>query len=220
MCFSATASFASGAAVAAVGVATLARSRHREEWLFASVPLLFAWHQFNEGMVWLGLQGQPPFGSLDGWGFAYMRYAQALLPALMSLAVYLLEPGARRKQIMLPFVALGAGLSVYILWALFAWPTEIYVRGHSVVYHNPGTANGVIATLYVIATCGALLASGYRSIMVLGLLNVAGLLFVLGWKAYAFTSVWCAYAAVISVLIYWHFHRRRQAEAAGQELRH
>lgn len=57
MCFSATASFTSSAVIGVIGVATLARSTHRREWLFASIPLLFALHQFAEGMVWLGLTG-------------------------------------------------------------------------------------------------------------------------------------------------------------------
>lgn len=36
----------------------------------------------------------------------------------------------------------------------------------------------------------------------------------------AFTSVWCAYAAVISILIYGHFHRRRAANIHGEILEH
>ncbi len=57
MCFSATANFVGSAALAAVGVLTLTRVRHRRELLFASLPTLFAVHQFIEGFVWLGLDG-------------------------------------------------------------------------------------------------------------------------------------------------------------------
>ncbi len=28
-------------------------------------------------------------------------------------------------------------------------------------------------------------------------------------KGYAFASVWCFYAAVLSVMLYWQFHRRK-----------
>ena len=220
MCFSAAASFTGSAAVAIIGVATVVRTRHPKEWLFAAIPLLFAWHQFNEGMVWLGLRQELGIGSLPGWGFVYMLYAQALLPVLMPLGVWLIEPDKTRGRRILPFLILGVCLAVYILWALLSFDTDIFVRGHSVVYHNPATASSIVAILYVIATCGSLFFSGYRYIVVLGVLNLLGLGVVILIKAYAFTSVWCAYAAIISVLIYGHFHRRRRAEAHGAVLEH
>ncbi|GAB3682115.1 DUF6629 family protein [Salinisphaera aquimarina] len=220
MCFSASASFTSAAAVAVVGVATVARSNHPKEWLFAAVPLFFAWHQFNEGMVWLGLHGDLGIGTLDDWGFVYMLYAQALLPLLMPLSVWLIEPDKQRGRRILPFLAVGAVLVLYVLWALLNFDTHIGVRDHSVVYHNPGTRSIVVAALYIVVTCGALFFSGYRYIVMLGVLNLVGLSVVLLIKQYAFTSVWCAYAAVISVLIYGHFYRRRRAEAHGAMLEH
>jgi hypothetical protein len=57
MCFWATANFVGSAALGAVGIFTLTRVKHRREQLFASLPLLFAIHQFIEGFVWLGLDG-------------------------------------------------------------------------------------------------------------------------------------------------------------------
>ena len=219
MCFSATASFASSGVIAVIGVATLARTRHAKEWLFAAVPLLFAIHQFNEGMVWLGLKEQLTFGSLAGWGFAYMLFAQALLPLLMPLGIWLIEPNQRRGRRILPFLFLGAGLAIYIFWALLNYDTHISLRGHSVVYNNPETRSILVAILYIVATCGALFFSGYRPIVVFGALNVLGLVVVLLVKQYAFTSVWCAYAAITSLLIYGHFYRRRMAEVAENAMR-
>ncbi|MDN5937926.1 MAG: hypothetical protein L0H83_04625 [Salinisphaera sp.] len=220
MCFSATASFASAAVIAPVGVATLLRADHPNEWLLASLPACFAWHQFNEGMIWLGLLGQLPFGNLPAWGFVYMLYAQCLLPVLIPFSVWLIEPNRPRGHWLWPFVALGAGLAAYVFWALLRFDTEIFLRGHSVVYRNPATSTVLIAALYVVATCGALFFSGYRYLVGLGAANLVGVLAVLYFKHYAFTSVWCAYAAVTSVLIYWHFHRRRRAERQGGVLYH
>lgn len=220
MCFSATASFTSSAVIGVVGIATLARSRGPREWLFASIPLLFAFHQFAEGAVWLGLTGAGQMGSLRVWGFVYMLYAQGLLTLLIPLSVWLIEPGRYRRLMVLPFLALGAALTAYELFALLHFHTSIYVQGHSVVYRNAGTHSTLIAVLYVIATCGALFFSGYRSIIALGAVNLAGVFLVLAIKQYAFTSVWCAYAAIVSVLIYVHFARRRAAERHGHELAH
>jgi hypothetical protein len=80
------------------------------------------------------------------------------------------------------------------------------------VYKNPASSQRWIAQLYVIATCGALFFSGYRYTVALGALNLVKVLLTIWLKQYAFTSVWCAYAAVVSVLIYFHFRRRRLAE--------
>ena len=57
MCFSATANFVGSAVLGAVGVVTLTKVKHRRELLFATLPILFAIHQFIEGFVWLGLDG-------------------------------------------------------------------------------------------------------------------------------------------------------------------
>jgi len=55
VCFSATANFVGSGVLAAVGVVTLTRVKHRRELLFATLPTLFAIHQFIEGFVWLGI---------------------------------------------------------------------------------------------------------------------------------------------------------------------
>ena len=220
MCFSATASFTSSAIIGVVGVATLARCKGPREWLFASIPLLFAFHQFAEGAVWLALMDGGPLGGVGPWGFVYMLYAQGLLTLLVPLAIGLIEPDRKRQLMILPFLLLGAALTVYMLWALLTFPTAIYVEGHSVVYRNPASSHVAIAVLYVIATCGALFFSGYKYIVALGAVNLVGVLLVIWLKQYAFTSVWCAYAAVVSVLIYFHFSRRRKAEERGLVLQH
>lgn len=212
MCFSATANFVGSAGLAAVGVITLTRVAHKRELLFASLPLLFALHQFMEGFVWLGIDGDISPPAMSFAAQLYMFYAQGVLPILVPLAVLLIEPNWRRRDWVLPFVFLGVILGLYILWCLLQYPTDVSARAHSVVYYNPGTHHELIAVLYVIATCGALFFSGYFYVVGLAVANLVGILVVIAFKRYAFTSVWCAYAAVISVLIYGHFHRRRLLE--------
>jgi len=51
----ATANFVAAGCIAAVGVATLRHVQQPRAVLFATVPLLFARHQFTEGFVWLRL---------------------------------------------------------------------------------------------------------------------------------------------------------------------
>jgi hypothetical protein len=65
----------------------------------------------------------------------------------------------------------------------------------------------VIAILYVIATCGSLFFSKVRAMVVFGVANLAILLVVAAVKQYAFTSVWCAYAGLASVIVLVYFWR-------------
>ncbi len=205
MCFSAVANFVGSGVLAGIGVATLTKVKHRRELLFASLPVLFAIHQFTEGFVWLGLDGILSPQVTHDMGAAFMLYAQGLLPFLLPLSVFLFEPSGPSRKRMVPFLILGTLTSLYILWALTAFPTEISVVGNSIVYINQATNNTYVAILYVISTCGSLLFSKVRDMVIFGIANVIILLAVMAVKRYAFTSLWCAYAAVASIIILAYF---------------
>ena len=207
MCFSATANFVGSGVLGAIGVVTLTKVRHRREILFASLPTLFAIHQFIEGFVWLGLDGILSPAVTHDMGAAFMLYAQGLLPFLLPLSVMLFEVDRKSRTRMLPFLIIGGGTTLYILWALTAFPLQLYVRGNSIVYINQATNNSAIAVLYVIATCGSLFVSKIRMMVVFGAANLAILLVVMAFKRYAFTSLWCAYAAIASIIILVYFWR-------------
>jgi hypothetical protein len=59
----------------------------------------------------------------------------------------------------------------------------------------------------VIATCGSLFFSKIKPMILFGVANLAILLVVMEVKRYAFTSLWCAYAAVASAIILAYFWR-------------
>ncbi len=210
MCFSASANFVGSGVLGAVGVVTLTKVKHRRELLFASLPTLFAIHQFIEGFVWLGLDGVLSPAVTHNMGAAYMLYAQGLLPFLLPISVLLFEPNGKSRRRMVPFLVIGGATGLYVLWALTAYPTHIYVRDNSIVYMNQATDNMAVAVLYVIATCGSLFFSKVRAMVVFGVANLAILLLVDAIKRYAFTSVWCAYAAIASVIILVYFWRSKK----------
>jgi len=205
LCFSATANFVGSGVLAAVGVVTLTKVKHRRELLFAALPTFFAIHQFIEGFVWLGLDGILSPKVAHNMGAAFMLYAQGLLPFLLPLSVILFEADAKSRRRMQPFLILGTLTALYILWALTAYPTQVFVKGNSIVYINQATNNEAVAVLYVIVTCGSLLFSKVKDMVVFGIANLAILLLVMAFKRYAFTSLWCAYAAVASVIILAYF---------------
>ena len=218
MCFSASANFIGSAVLGAIGVATLTEVKHRRELLFAAMPCLFALHQFTEGFVWLGLNHKlPPIVAHDA-GAAFVLYAQGLLPFLLPLSVFLIEPTRHRRRRMLGFTILGGGLAVYLLWGLIAYPLQVSAGDNGIVYLNRISTTTLVAVLYVIATCGALFFSGFRLLVLLAWLNLVGLLIVMVVRRLEFTSLWCAYAAVVSVVIYFFFRRSRHKRPAKYSL--
>jgi hypothetical protein len=205
MCFSATANFVGSGVLGTVGALTLTKVKHRRELLFASLPLLFAIHQFTEGFVWLGLDGMLSPTVTRTMAAAFMLYAQGLLPFLIPLSVLLFEPNGKSRKRMVPFLAIGTGTTLYMLWALTAYPFQVYIVGNSLVYVNSATNHFVVAVFYVIATCGSLFFSQVKDMVIFGAANLVILLAVMAVKRYAFTSLWCAYAAVASVIILAYF---------------
>jgi hypothetical protein len=209
VCFSAAANFVGSGVLGAVGVMTLTKVKHKRELLFASLPTLFAIHQFIEGFVWLGLDGVLSPAVTHNMGAVFVLYAQGLLPFLLPLSVLLFEPDVKSRRRMVPFLALGTGTALYMLWALATYPLQIFVRGNSIVYINSGTNNTALAVLYVIATCGSLFFSKVKDMVIFGAVNLVILLTVMAVKRYAFTSLWCAYAAISSVIILAYFWNTR-----------
>lgn len=158
-----------------------------------------------EGFVWLGLDGMLSPRVAHNMGAAFMLYAQGLLPFILPLSVLLFEPDVKSRRRMLPFLAIGTATTLYILWGPTAYSLQVYIKGNSLVYINPATNNMTVAVLYVIATCGSLFFSKVKDMVLFGAANLAILLVVMALKRYAFTSLWCAYTAVASVIILAYF---------------
>jgi len=53
---------------------TLTKVKHKRELMFASLPTLFAVHQFIEGFVWLGLDGALSPAVTHNMGAAFVLY--------------------------------------------------------------------------------------------------------------------------------------------------
>ena len=85
-----------------------------------------------------------------------------------------------------------------------------YHLGYSI-----GLRHGVaFIGLYIVATCGPLLASGRRVLVWFGLANLAAVVVLALLCASGFTSLWCFYAALVSGAIALHLRRRVHAPGA------
>ena len=205
MCFSPEADLVGGIVVVAIGIDAYRHLRGRDNHLLmAGLPLVLGIHQLVEAFVWWGAEGQVPHSVGRAALWVYLLIAFVVLPILVPVAVLMLEPTARLRRRMAPFVILGAAISAVLLVALLSAPIDVVAHPHHLAYTVQIAHGGLVVALYVVAVCGALLLSGYRHIAIFGLANLVAVA-VLAWLTLdGFTSLWCAYAAVSAGAIAWH----------------
>ena len=205
MCFSATASFAAAGVLSATGAVTLSKVKSKREIPLASIPLLFGVQQAIEGVVWVSF-GSTLLNTIATYGFLFFAYV--LWPIFVPVAVMLVEPSRTRKRALkiLSFVGLAIGL--YLLYYLLIEPSKAHVVGGSIAYDFKHIYDLVYLIPYVLVTAGSGLISSHK---ILNLFGIAATLsfFVAFWLYYVnFISVWCFFAALLSVIILWFFLRK------------
>jgi hypothetical protein len=206
MCFSATASFVAGGALSATGALTLAQAKTKRELPLASIPLLFGIQQTIEGIIWVSF-GMPVLNTV--MTYAYLAFAYVLWPVFVPVAVLLVETNPARKKILQVISFVGLVLGTYLLYYIFADPGKAHIVNQSIAYDYRHLYELLPLSLYVLVTCGSGLVSSHRTIQVFGAAALVTF-FVANWfYNITFISVWCFFAAVLSVLIFWHFYKRK-----------
>jgi len=205
VCFSPQADVVGGLAICAIGIDAVRHVRQRREFLaLAWIPLLLGAHQFIEALVWLWLQGHVPRGIGHVALWAYLLIAFVVLPVFVPLAVIAVEPTRHRKWMMVPFALTGTVIAVILLAAMVRGPVGVRLAPYHLSYGIRVPDGFLIVALYVVAVCGPLLMSGYRSVVIFGAVNLVAVIVIARLTISGFASVWCGWAAVSSVAIALH----------------
>jgi uncharacterized protein DUF6629 len=215
VCFSPEGDLGAGIVVTAIGIDTVRHLRHRNDHLALAVfPLLLGFHQIDEAFVWWGLQGAVPHavGRVAMW--IYLVIAFVVLPILVPVVIMLLEPTARRRWRITPFLAIGLGVSAVLLVTMLRNGPSVTLGAYHLAY-SIGLQHGIIVVgLYIVATCGSLLASGYRHIVIFGMANLVAVVVLARLSADGFASLWCFYAAIACGAILMHMRYAKPHRAA------
>ena len=204
MCFSATASFSAGALLIGIGALTLKSAKHRRELPFAAIPLLFAIQQLSEGVIWLTFSADAPLLNTV-MTHVYSFFSHVLWPVYVPVAVLLIEPPGRRRQVLLAFVAAGLAVGVYLLYFLVAFPVVSRPTGQHIEYVSPHFFAAGAITLYLMSTTLSPIVSTHRTVKVFGVLALLSFGAAYFFYATWFISVWCFFAALLSAVVYRHF---------------
>ena len=213
MCFSATASFSAGAVLLGFGALTLKSARRPRELPFAAIPLLFAIQQLSEGVIWLTFRYEAPLLNAV-MTHLYSFFSHVLWPIYVPVAVLLIEPPGRRRQVLSAFVAAGLAVGGYLLYFLVAFPVVSRATGQHIEYVSPHFFAVVAITLYLMSTTFSPILSTHRMVKVFGVLALLSFGAAYFFYATWFISVWCFFAALLSVVVYLHFVLRRAERLA------
>ena len=207
MCFSATASFVAGTSLSIIGVATLRNTSHRTEIPFAMIPLLFGIQQLIEGVIWLTFAHDAPVLK-QVMTYAYSMFSHVLWPIYVPLAIGVLEVTRWRRKVLAGFEIAGLAVGLYLLYIIITRPVEAQVVSRHIEYISPHFYIGIVVALYVAATCVSGFFSSHRFVNLFGVLALASFIAAYVIYAHALVSVWCFFAAVLSVLMYVHLRFR------------
>jgi hypothetical protein len=208
MCFSAVASFGLG------GALIISRAiQHQVKpfkladpgFLLSLFPMIFGVQQIIEGVIWLSMD----YAIWKEWKnpflYAFIFIAQVIWPLAVPLAFLRFERNSQRKSILKVLTIIGVTTSTYLLFCIVFLPIDVYQLENHLVYelrfgNNTLLTNGI---LYFIPTVLPAFFSSNKKAYIFGSLVL--LSFILSKLLFptAFISVWCYFAAGISLAIYW-----------------
>jgi hypothetical protein len=216
MCFSATASFTAGAGLLIVGTVTARRARRPAELPFALIPVLFGVQQLIEGAIWLTLPDKaPPLNYL--LTVAYSLFSHVLWPVYVPIAVLLLESIRWRRRLLFAIALAGAAVGLFLLYFIVSLPIVSQIQGRHIIYVSPHLYIVAVMILYVVGTCISMLLSSHARVRLFGVAAFAA--FVVAYVFYNvwLISVWCFFAAILSVIVLLYFPRR-PAKPSGRSI--
>lgn len=200
MCFSATASFTAGTVLVGFGGVALARLARPAEVPYALIPALFGVQQLIEGGLWLTLpDGSPHLSAILTHSYAF--FSHVLWPIFVPLAVLLIEPEGRRRRALAGLAAAGGAAGLYLLYFWGTDPTSAQIAGGHMLYISPHFFAGPILALYVLGTCVSPLVSSHATVRWFGAAASISLAGAYVFYAMWFISVWCFFAALMSVTV-------------------
>ena len=205
MCFSAGASFAGGVVISAIGAATLGKAKKPQQKLFAGIPLLFGFQQFAEGILWITLKSGTQEQLQNVTAYIFLVTALLIWPVMVPLSVRLMEQRTNRKKILAGLALIGGVLSLFYSYCLIFYDVTPQIQNFHIQYIDefPLIPVRIAFVFYLVSTITPLFVSSVRRIWLFGVLIAVSCLITGIFFAQYLTSVWCFFAAFISVVIYW-----------------
>lgn len=228
MCFSASVSYSAAAVLVTTGVYAFQQARRlpRPYLMWALVPVLFGLQQAFEGGVWQEIDAGDARAAVP-FALGFHFFSHFLWLWWLPLSSYLVEPGQigktgkLRKRIIGGCAIFGAFAGTLVYSEMLFHPEwmSVALRENSITYdfsfpyrspiHIPITP----AALYALTILVPLLFSSHKLIRIFGVLAALSMVLASETYSYAYVSVWCFFAAALSLYLVYMI---RHLVAAGQ----
>ena len=210
MCFSASVSYSSSAVLVATGLYAIKQAGRLPApyRMWAAIPVFFGIQQAFEGRVWQMLDAGDAQAAVP-YAVGFHFFSHFLWLWWLGLSSYVIEPGKMRKMLIGGCTVFGAFAGTLVFAVMLSHPEwmTVAVREHSIVYkfsvpyrdsiHLPLTP----AALYALTVLVPLLLSSHRQIKIFGGLIVLSSVLASEIYGYAYISVWCFFAALLSLYL-------------------
>jgi len=202
MCFSAEASFGASAIILGIGIVAIKKSTNLPQKILSCIPLVFSVQQFAEGILWLSLSHP----SLSKWNkiatYSFLVFAQVVWPILIPLSVMLLEKERKNKKILSAFLIFGIILSSVLSYCLLFYKAEASISCNHIRYDLYYPIHLKYSGIfYFIPTVIPPLISSVKRFRLFGIVIVLSYIISKIFYQYYLISVWCYFAAIISIII-------------------
>ena len=216
MCFSAEISFGSGVVLTAIGVMSIRESKPNQLF-FGLIPLICGVQQITEGFVWLSHQNNWSDWIQSLLNYCYLFFAFIVWPFWIPFSVYKLKDFVKYKGVLRFSIFLGILVSLYLGHTLIFYDVSSEIICYHIkyriaykpaIYFHPQIIGGA----YLIAIGLPTIFHKDTWIKVVGFLIIVS--YVLAKIIYTsyFTSVWCFFAALISVFVLYSIKKSNKTE--------
>lgn len=207
MCFSAGASFGAAAVLSIVGAVAVIKAKTIPQGLFAAIPFIFSIQQVAEGMLWLSFNNDDMPGR-PFLTYVFLVFAIMFWPIWIPLTTRLLEKDVTRKKILTMILVAGIIVSAGFAGIILFYPLEAVATHHHIQYKLdlPPAINNLMwlfNILYFTTTIISTFISSIKRMQLLGTVFIAAYLFSIYFYNGAVLSVWCYFAALLSIVILW-----------------
>lgn len=204
MCFSATASFTAGTGLTALGIYILHSNKQQKLHYFKAIPVLFGIQQLCEGFVWITQSNLDYLLYNPVARYGYLFFAYFLWPLYIPFALYQIETNEKKKRCLASLFGIGAVIATTLGYLSLSLGATSAISCSHIVYAIPlpRALNFPLLFWYCIATIGPFFVVKKKHMHLFGLLLIGSVLVSLSFYSFWFTSVWCFFAALLSVMVY------------------
>lgn len=211
MCFSATASFATSGILSIIGIFTLKRVQNKKLYPLAFIPIFFAIQQLSEALIWLALTSKINNNFTLISSYIFLFFALIFWPVWIPISLIINEKKTILKKFLYFSLITGIIFSSFSAYYILinGINTEL-ISCHILYQINNITFKHYYILLYLLAIILPLFISTIKRIWILGLALLIS--FIISYIIYFkfLTSVWCFFAAILSILIYWLITQQKQ----------